>query len=106
MAALEVSSGSDQKYWIAPERSLQPTDKAIVRGTLFHERRAGEAASVFVDDGHLILRLSCRSAAGNLADTIPYALAISIEVGVGAGIPVYDQVRVRLAAPVPAAVTP
>jgi hypothetical protein len=106
MAALEVSSGSDQKYWIAPQRSLQPTDKAIVRGTLFHEKRTGEAASVFVDDGHLLLRLSCRSAAGNLADTIPYALAISIEVGVDAGIPVYDQIRIRLAAPVPAAVTP
>jgi hypothetical protein len=43
--------------------------------------------------------------AGNPADNVPYALAISsMEVGVEAGIPVYDQVRVKLAQPVPAAV--
>lgn len=106
MAALDVASGSDQKFWIAPLRSLQPTDKATARGTVFHERRTGEAASVFVDDGHLLLRLTCRAAAGNLADNVPYALAISMEVGVETGIPVYEQVRVRLAQAVPAAITP
>jgi hypothetical protein len=106
MAALDVSAGSEAKYWIAPDRALQPTDKATVRGTVFHERRIGEAASVFVDDGHLLLRVSCRAAAGHLVTQIPYALAISIEVGIEAGIPVYDQVRVRLATPVPAAVAP
>jgi hypothetical protein len=106
MAALDVSSGSDQKYWIAPNRALQPTDRATARGTVFHERRTGDSASVFVDDGHLLLRLTCRAAAGNLAENIPYALAVSIEVGVEAGIQVYDQVRIKLAAPVPAAVTP
>jgi hypothetical protein len=106
MAALDVSSGSDQKYWIAPNRALQPTDRATARGTVFHERRTGDSASVFVDDGHLLLRLTCRAAAGNLAENVPYALAVSIEVGVGAGIQVYDQIRIKLAAPVPAAVTP
>ena len=93
VAALDVAAGSDQKYWIAPERSLQPTDKATARGTIFHERRMGEVASVFVDDGHLLLRLTCRAAAGNLSESVPYALAISIEVGVDTWIPVYDQVQ-------------
>jgi Subtilase family len=104
MAALDVTSGSDEKFWIAPQRSLQPTDKATARGTVFHERRTGEAASVFVDDGLLLLRLTCRAPAGTLADNIPYALAISVEVGVETGISVYDQVRVKLAQPVPAAI--
>jgi hypothetical protein len=104
MAALDVASGSDQKFWIAPQRSLQPTDKATARGTVFHERRTGEAASVFVDDGNLLLRVTCRAAASNLADAVPYALAISMEVGIETGIPVYDQVRVKLAQPVAAAV--
>ena len=75
MAALDIASGSDQKYWIAPQRSLQPTDRATARGTVFHERRTGEAASVFVDDGHLLLRVTCRAAAGGLTDNVPYALA-------------------------------
>jgi hypothetical protein len=104
MAALDVSTPSAARYWIAPGRALQPTDKATTRGTVFHERRTGEAASVFIDDGHLLLQVTCRPAAGSPADQIPYALAISIEVGVEAGIPVYDQVRIRLAPPVPAAV--
>jgi hypothetical protein len=106
MAALDVASASDQKYWLVPQRALQPTDKATARGTVFHERRIGEAASVFVDDGHLLLRLTCRASAGNLTENVPYALAISIEAGVGTNIPVYDQVRIKLAQLVQAAITP
>jgi hypothetical protein len=106
MAALDVTAGTDEKYWIAPQRTCQPTDKAIVRGTVFHERRSGDEATIFVDDGYLNLRVSCRANAGNLADPIPFALAVSFEVGVEAGIPVYDEVSVKLAAQVPAAVTP
>ncbi len=46
--------------WITADREpSQPTDKAVVRGTVFHERRTGEAATVFVDDGHILLRVSC-----------------------------------------------
>lgn len=104
MAALDVASGSDQKFWIAPQRSLQPTDKATARGAVFHERRTGEAASVFVDEGYLLLRLTCRAAAGNLTDNVPDALAISVEVGVETGIPAYDQVRATLAQPVSTAI--
>ena len=74
MAALDVASGSDQKYWIAPQRSLQPTDKATARGTVFHERRTGEAASVFVDDGFLLLRLTCRAAVIGITWPIPEEL--------------------------------
>ena len=106
MAALDISPGTEEKYWIAPDRSLQPTDKATARGTVFHERRSGEEATVFLDDGNLVLRVSCRAAAGNLAERIPFALAVSMEVAIEAGIPVYDQVRVRLATPIPARVAP
>ena len=97
MAALDVSSGSEDKYWITKDRvATQPTDKAIVRGTVFHERRTGEAATVFVDDGQVLLRVSCRASAGNMAETIPYALAISFEVGIEANIAVYNDVRAKL----------
>jgi hypothetical protein len=106
MAALDIAAGSEEKFWITPDRALQPTDKATTRGTIFHERRTGESASVFVDDGNLLLRLTCRAPSGELAELVPYALAISFEVGVESGIPVYDQVRVRLAPLVPAAITP
>lgn len=97
-ASLDISPGSEEKYWLVADRdSYQPTDKTTVRGSLFHERRTGEKAAVFVDDGNLLLRVSCRATAGDLDEEIPYALAISFEVGVEAGIQVYDEVRARIA---------
>lgn len=87
MAALDVSAASEEKYWAVQNRfSTQPTDKATARGTVFHERRYGEAAAVFVDDGHLLLRVSCRTPAGELTESVPYALAVSFEVGIESGI--------------------
>ena len=69
MAALDVSPGGDEKYWIALDReACQPTDKGTGRGTVFHERRSGENAAVFVDDGDLLLRVSCRASAGDLTE--------------------------------------
>jgi Subtilase family len=105
MAALDVSPGTDEKYWITSTREpCQPTDKATMRGTVFHERRSGESATVFMDDGHILLRVSCRATAGELTESVPYAMAVSFEVGIDAGIQVYDQIRERLAARVRAAV--
>ncbi len=105
-AALEISPGNEtDKYWIAEKREpSQPGDKAVSRGTVFHERRYGEQAAVFVDDGHLLLKVSCRATAGDFDELVPYALAVSFEVAVEAGIPVYDQVRDRLAPQVRATV--
>lgn len=105
VASLDVSPGSEEKYWLVDDRdSCQPTDKTIVRGSVFHERRTGEKAAVFVDDGNLLLRVSCRATAGELAEEIPYALAVSFEVGVETGIPVYDEIRTRIAPQVRAGV--
>lgn len=104
-AALDISPGSDDRFWIASERNpYQPTDKATARGTVFHERRQGDDATVFVDDGHILLRVSCRATAGDLDESVPFALAISFEVAIESGIHVYDQIRARLAAPVRAGV--
>lgn len=96
-AALDISPGTDEKYWITDKRDpCQPNDKAVARGSLFHERRTGERAAVFVDNGELLLRVSCRGTAGDLEEQIPFALAISFEVGIEAGIPVYEEIRTRI----------
>ena len=101
MAALELSAGSDEKHWIVDERvPTQPTDKAVARGTVIHERRRGDKAKVFVEDGHMLLRISCRAAAGALEDPVPYAMAVSFEVAAAANIPVYERIRDRLLTPV------
>ncbi len=96
-ASLDISSGSEEKYWIVSDRdACQPTDKTIVRGSVFHERRTGDKAAIYIDDGDLLLRVSCRSSAGDLTESVPYALVVSFEVGVGAGIDVYNEVRTRI----------
>jgi hypothetical protein len=106
-AALDISSASGDAYWFTPTRDIQPSDKTLLRGTLFHERRSAEQATVFVDDGHLLLRVSCRAAAGELDESVPFALAVTFEVGVDTGIEIYDSVRqaieAQIAAPVVAA---
>jgi hypothetical protein len=105
-ASLDISPGTEDKYWITDTRaSCQPTDKTVVRGSLFHERRTGERAAVFVDNGELLLRITCRATAGDLGEEIPYAVAISFEVGIEAGIPVYDEIRARIAPRVGVGVT-
>ena len=73
---------------------LQPSDKSVPRGSLFHVRYDGDSAVPFVDDGHLHFRVYCREQGGPLERSIRYGLAVTIEAG--EGIPVYQEVRRRL----------
>ena len=52
-----------------------------------------ESAVAFLDGGLLTLRVACRAQAGALDEPVPFAVAISIETGVGSGIAIYDEVR-------------
>lgn len=76
----------------------QPSDKSTPRGTVFHTRYEGHRAIPFIDDGHIRFRVSCREPAGALDRNIRYGMAVTIEAG--AHIPVYREVRARLAVPV------
>ena len=73
----------------------QPSDKSVPRGTVFHTRYEGSKAVSFVDDGHVLLRIFCREQAGSLDQSIRYGVAVTIEAG--EGIPVYQEVREKLA---------
>ena len=93
-ATLELLPAGDGAYSLAVERRRhQPTHIAINRGTLSHCIFEGESAVAFLDGGMLKLRVECRAQAGALDDSVPFAVAISIETGVGSGIAVYDEVR-------------
>jgi hypothetical protein len=107
MAALEAGAGGDSEYSLGVQRAkAQPHDKAIKRGTVFHDRREGERAAAFVNGGDLLLRVSARATAGEYDQPVPYALAISIEVGVGSTIQVYDEVRAIVEARVRPPISP
>lgn len=107
MVALDAKPGGDSKFSLGVDRSrMQPHDRAIDRGTVYHDRREGERAVPYVDGGDLLVRIAARETAGELTEPVHYALAVSIEVGVDSTIPVYDEVRASVLARVRPPVAP
>ena len=91
---LEVKGNFERELGTARTK-LQPSDKSIPRGTLFHQRYEGDQAIAFVGDGELALQVVCKEQAGRLDEAVRYGLAVTIEAG--DGIPVYQEIRDRLA---------
>ena len=98
-AKLEVSALRSLETAAGVSRSGgQPSNHSVPRGTVSHERYDGNKAVAFVDDGHVVLRIYCREQAGALDQSIRYGIAVTIEAG--EGVPVYQEIRARLAVPV------
>ena len=66
------------------------------RGTVQHEVFEGEKAAAFVDGDEIVIHVSCREDAAVLADAVPYALAVTIEVDDAIGVDIYTEVRERV----------
>lgn len=56
----------------------------------------GEDALAFVDGDRFECKVNCAADAGLLAGTVRFALCVSLEVAVGSGIPVYQEIRDRI----------
>ncbi|MCZ8099448.1 MAG: S8 family peptidase [Burkholderiales bacterium] len=67
----------------------------VLRGTVQHEvLEADDLIGAFVDGDTLALRVTCKAdATARLDHRIPYALAITLEVGEGVAIPIYARLR-------------
>jgi len=70
-------------------------------GTLQHEVFQGERATAFREEETLLIKINCRADASPLQEAIRYGLVLSIEAAEGLGIPVYDEIAVRIRPPVP-----
>jgi hypothetical protein len=102
MAKIEAGPGGDKGFSLGVSNARnQPSHNAVGRATIYHRRWEGEEAADFVDDGNLLLDVTCAPTAGELDESIPYGIAITLEVGEGVAIPVYEGIRVRLRQPVP-----
>lgn len=100
--AAQLEAGSIAKFneSVGVERSSnQPSHHAARRGSVFHVRYSGERAVAFIDDGHLLLRVWCLEKTGNVDQPVKYGIAVTVEAGLG--LPIYEEVRSRLAVPVP-----
>jgi hypothetical protein len=72
----------------------------VKRGTVQHEAFEGEKASAFVDGDVVRIQVNCREDAPSLDETVDYGLAVSLEVGEGVSVAVYEQIWQRLRVPV------
>ena len=101
MAKLNAVPGGDKALSLGVERAKDhPSHNAIDRGTIFHGRWEGTKAVPFVDNGNLIFNVECKATAGELDTEIPYAVAVSIEVGQDVAVSVYQEIVTRLRAAV------
>lgn len=95
------------RLWFAPPTRELLVDRqdalsyAVTRGTVQHEVLVGEAAAVYAEGESLTIQVSCRSPNGRRDDPVPFALAVTLEVAEGSQIDVYEEVRSRIATPVP-----
>ena len=97
LAKFKAGPGSDKKFSIgAGNAKQQPSHNALGKGTVYHHRWEGEDATQFVDNGNLLLDITCLPAAGELDDSIDYAVVATLEVGQTVAVPVYERVRERL----------
>ena len=92
------------KLWMTPPnevlrigRIMTAFHKAAQRGTLQHEILEGEQAAAFADGQKLELKVNCSEDAGTLTRPVKFGLCVSLEVPIDAEIPIYQEVRDRIA---------
>lgn len=93
------------KLWLTPpkddlevKRTNSVYDKAAQRGTLQHEVLEGDDALAYLDGANIECKVNCAADAGELPMTIQFALCVTLEVEQGIGLPIYEEIRKRIAA--------
>lgn len=92
------------KLWLTPpqsdlavKRTNSVYDKAAQRGTLQHEVLEGEDALAYLDGTNIECKVNCAADAGDLSAKIRFALCLTLEVEQGIGLPIYQEIRERIA---------
>lgn len=76
-------------------------EKTSQRGTVQHGVWESEEKAVVIPEGERILiRVNCKADAGKMTDSVPYALAVSLEVAEGLDIPIYQEVKNLILVPI------
>jgi hypothetical protein len=92
------------KLWLTPpqtelnvKRINSVYDRAAQRGTLQHEILEGDDAVAFVDGDRFECKVNCAADAGVLVAAIPFAVCVTLEVAAEAAVPIYEEIRARIA---------
>lgn len=71
--------------------------RQLRQGTIHHEVFEGARAVPVDDETYLSVRVNCLADAGRIDDPVKFALCVSLEVAEGVALPIYEQVRNRIA---------
>ena len=88
-------------YLTVPEEQIgtkttQVDAKTAQRGTVEHRVFEGTDAKAFLDGAILAIKVNCKEDGGALQDKVPYAVAVTLEVGSAIEIDIYQEINVRL----------
>jgi len=109
LAWLSPVLSSNQRYRIAylwsevdgssvtPRPYKEADGHTVRRGTLQHEVFESETAVPIAEDDVLTIKVNCREDAGKILEPVKYGLVVSLEVAEGVGLPIYDEIRTRIA---------
>jgi len=108
LAWMSPGAASTQRYrtaslWFEVENgNLAPTRQdadwnAVRRGTVQHEIFEGDQAVAITDDANLTVKVNCRKDAAKIQSPVSYGLAVTLEVAEGIDIPIYEEIRTRIA---------
>lgn len=77
-------------------KRLDADDKAVARGTIQHERFAGDQAVVWGENDTLGIKINCRADASDFPDMIPYAVFATFEIAPEYNINVYEKIAEKI----------
>jgi len=77
-------------------RRAQIDSDTARRGTVEHRVMEGEAAVAIVEGDVLDITVSCKPDAGGLAEEVPYALAVTLEVAEPLAVSIFQEMHQRI----------
>lgn len=96
----EFEDGNKSREKLKQKLNVTGTDAdgdATRRGTVQHEVFEGDRAVAITDGDTLRIKVNCRKDAGKLNEQVGYGLLVSMEVAEGVDLPIYDEIRTRIA---------
>lgn len=78
-------------------KGIDSDSNATRRGTIQHEIFEGKTAAAISGEDFVRIKVNCRKDARKIISSISYGLIVSLEVAEGIDLPIYNEIRTRIA---------
>ena len=96
----DFEDGKDSRKKLKSKLRVEGIDSdsnATRRGTVQHEVFEGKTAVAISGEDFLRIKVNCRKDARKISSPISYGLIVSLEVAEGVDLPIYNEIRTRIA---------